>query len=348
MTILAFTNFGARELDFCSDAITNVTYNTTIKKSGRQSLHIGADGLGTASNFRLNNSYLGRFYWFYLYIVTLPATYCEITYEYNISGSHALRLYSDGKLALWTNGQTPTMSSSALSTGVWYKIAMVHSALTGVHDVTVYVDNVQFATRSLPRGINYIRLGKQTALSGEFLLCSYVAADSDEIQNYDFAVDDLYPNGNGTYTAYTGSYTDVDEFPNDGITSYVQSTLTSGDAETFALGGDASFDTIIGHLLESRVASSSNLSGASYKMRLRYGGTNYDDSVATAISGTTFVLKTKLTAGLSVKKNQLLPIEIGFVEQSTTRTHRISNCLISVLSLNVPDVQKIGPRLQVI
>ena len=348
MTILGFTNFGMREVDWLTDSISNIAFNTTIKKNGRQSLHIGSDGLSTTSNYRVKADYLSACYWFYLRIITLPSSYCELSYEYNVSGSHALRLYSDGKLGLWTNGSTVTMSTSALSLNTWYKISIVHTGTSGANTVTVYVDNTSFASRSLPRGWSYVRIGKTTATDGEYLINSYVAATADDIGNYDFAVDDLAPTGAGTYSNYTGGYADVDEYPDDGATSYIESPLVIGQAETFITSGVVSWSTIYGYCVECNIASRSNLSGASFRLRTRYNGSNYDTD-ATALSGTSYVLRFNSVVGLSVRKNFFEPVEFGVVEASATasRNHRVSNCLLSVLSLNLPSAAKIGPLLQV-
>lgn len=49
----------------------------------------------------------------------------------------------------------------------------------------------------------------------------------------------MVPNANGTYTAWTGSYTDVDEYPTDNDTTYITSS-TNGQKESYTFNTDTS------------------------------------------------------------------------------------------------------------
>jgi hypothetical protein len=102
------------------------------------------------------------------------------------------------------------------------------------------------------------------------------------------SVGDLSPTGDGTYTAWTGDYTDLDEaFPHDSSTTTVNSATTN-DIETVRFA-DSSTISDLGNIHAVKIgAFHKNLSGGNLDVQVRMRQNDINDDATTATSNSSY------------------------------------------------------------
>jgi len=100
------------------------------------------------------------------------------------------------------------------------------------------------------------------------------------------------PDGNGNYTAWTGTYTDVDEVPHDSDTTYL-SNATSGDAETVTLESSAAAG-LVGTPLSVKSMAIVRHEGVAVLLQLRLRSATTDDDTTSNNTSSSYLLRAKL------------------------------------------------------
>lgn len=232
------------------------TIQTSTKRTGDYALKINPTTTATAT-FLIYLRYLGTgftdpstglatiYYKFYLNIAALPSAAEPIFQAINTSAGvkFELRLNSAGKLtALDSDLASLGTGSTVLSTGTWYRIEV--SVATGASAAWEILINgaseLSGSTANLTTSNNlWVYLGKGTNRNGSGYDVYYDdIAVSDSAFPGAGAVACIRPNGNGNYTAWTGTSTDVDDLTsqanNDADATFINSS-TNTQAETVAL-----------------------------------------------------------------------------------------------------------------
>ena len=231
------------------------TIQTTTKRTGDYALRINPTTTATAY-FSLVVLYLANGiesigtlitdarYRFYIRIAALPSAAEPILQARNVSAlKFELRLGSDGKLtALDSVLASLGTGSTVLSTNTWYRIeVLVGTGASASWEVLIDgVSELSGATGNLTTtGSFAARLGKGTNRNGSGYDAYYDdAAISDSAYPGAGACACLRPNGDGNYTAWTGTSTNVDDLTSqaghDTDTTFINSS-TITQAETVAL-----------------------------------------------------------------------------------------------------------------
>ena len=334
------------------NAAGTISLSSAIKRSGIYSLRtnptttavgyvvIGTHtGLGQPTSAYNEATVYARFY---LYIATLPAANNEeIFVAYTTASAYklALRINSSGKLMAFASDGTTQLGSdgaTTLSTGIWYRIEVqIGTGATANYEVRIDGATELSGTGNLSTTNNgLIVVGKVTNRNGQSVDFYY---DDDLISNsaWPGAGQSLVmaPDGDGTYTAWTigagggADWTNIEEIPNDGATTYLQSTNVVGDTSSAALVSAATAG-ISGTILcvKPIVIHNRAALSASAKIRLRSGTTNSDSSAFS--NGKAWLVaaglyETDPATGLAWELSALDSIEVGMVENHTTRK---TNC----------------------
>ncbi len=206
---------------------------------------------------------------------------------------------------------------------------------------TVRINGVNEFSATGNLGLNNtatVRPGKVTNRNGQSI--SYLYKNF-AIKDNAFVATDAICNillviSNGTYTAFTGSYADVDEVPNDGDTTYALSTGVTGDSSTYNLQTAAqagfSISSVYG-LKATFVRKRDGASNGATRGRLRSASTDSDNAVNLSIAGAYLsmgsVFETDPATG-GAWAAALSGIQIGLVERSANLT-RLSTAYAAVL-----------------
>ncbi len=197
----------------------------------------GLNGAGAPSDFGVATLYSCVHYRF----VTLPAANDEeIFVVINDSASLAncwyVRITSSGLLKVYKGDYfgTPSLvatGSTALTTGTYYRLEFKFGVgASAAYEVKINGTSEVSGTQDFT-GVtvnNYVIIGKamnRNSQSVEYYFDDIAISDS----AYPGAgqVNILKPDGAGSYSQFTGSYTDVDEVPHDSDTTYLEGS-TSG------------------------------------------------------------------------------------------------------------------------
>ncbi|NTV31323.1 DUF2341 domain-containing protein [candidate division WWE3 bacterium] len=221
------------------------TINTTTKRSGAASLRISSLSSGAAQGvgytFRSSDSNGPYYFRAYVYISTPPSaenTFFAIAdlsstgrVWLSIDNSRVLRLYDE-------DGQVGS-PSSALSASTWYRIE-VKVDLTGAGSTDVVeskIDGTTFATsstRNISTGVAILgaggNLGVEAQTTGDWYFDDIAINGGWGVTQNSYpgegSIVHLRPNGNGDATAWTNTYTNIDEIdPDDATTVISSSTL---------------------------------------------------------------------------------------------------------------------------
>lgn len=198
--------------------------------------------------------------------------------EVRLTNSRKLRPYDAAGVAMSAAGAT------VLSLSTWYRIE-VRWGTGAAATWEIRIDGVVELTGTGAIGtVNHGRntLGKHANRNSQTVDFFYdnVSID-DAAYPGETIVRRLALTGNGTHTAWTGDYTDVDEIPDDGDTSYI-TVSASGSKETFVKEAltNATIKCVKNHVIARSVASGAirvlTKSGATESETISLGvGTSY-------------------------------------------------------------------------
>lgn len=349
---MATINFGGIEsgdLSEFSASNGTVSVDSSTVRTGGYSLKCNPTGTGTgrvniqalsAAGASTGASVVTSYIRFYFRAATLPATNDEYIVVVRESGGNKffVSIASDGKLAAYDSTATLLATgTTVLSTGVWYRIEIkCGTGASAAWEVKIDGTSEISGTGNLSTSNgNHIRLGKAANRNGnsvEFYYDDWIWSDSaypgvGECQM-------MQPDGNGNYTAWTGTYTDVDEVTHDSDTTYI-STSTNGAAETVTLESAASAGiTGTPNSVKSwaMVRDASGIAGTAFQVRLRSGSTDNDTNSTTP--GSTYELRAKIydtdpaDAGAWTLAD-LDSLEVG-VEANAVTAHRCTQLCVMV------------------
>lgn len=230
-----------------------------------------------------------------LYVETLPGSsqymYMFRHSDATINRRGTWRIRSDGKIEILGEGSPGGVvqtSTGALVTGKWYTI--VHWATSGTSRVKA-IDRITGVvdvdvSDSAPEASNrYVNIGCYWASYGVAYLDNFVMESDATVGNIDdptnlltrrFAIGGLKPTGVGTYDAWSGTYASVDDYPNDGDTTYRAGT--AGQAFTQLLENMNTLPALPASVawVWSTVVTRAEGLNANCPERLRSGATNSD------------------------------------------------------------------------
>ena len=286
----------------------------------------GAPSVGNYANLYLT---------FHFQIVTLPGggnteEICSF-FKYTNPYKAAVRIDPDGKLSLWDSvpSQIGSTGTTVLTTGVWYRIE-VYCGTGAAGSMEVRINGVsEISTTGNLGTVNSgdAAVGKYHNRSNQGVEFIYddVWLDDAAYQG-DFEVKRMVPDGDGNYTAWTGTYADVDEQPPDNDTSYIYSS-TSGHAETITLQS-ASAAGISGtvHAVQAwAVIREASTVTSAVQVRMRSGSTDSDTTSRNFTTSYQFNCNQRATdpAGAAWTLSALDSLEVG-VENNAANTIRCS------------------------
>lgn len=182
---------------------------------------------------------------FYLKIVTLPPASeremilfsyrggCNVGLTLVLEDDGALSLYEVDKNLLTTNFLGT--SSSTYNDGAWHAIQIKDDYVVGppTHAYELIVDTVSEVsgtTNNLgTNAVTTLYFGKfVTAFDSSYdVYVDDVVITSDAYADYPYSIERFLPNENGTYTAWTGTFMDVDELPPNDDVDYVISDVSN-------------------------------------------------------------------------------------------------------------------------
>lgn len=309
MAMLGFGGCETQDLTEFSATSGTCSMSTSVKRNGTASFRtnpattatgfgtftgVDAEGLnGTA--WSANPGYIRT----YLYIATAPASASEECFSIRSSAALklAVRVTSARVLAVYAADGTTLLGTgtTVLLLNTWYRIEV--SAANGTSAAySLYIDgNLELSGTGNLAATNVatLRLGKGTNRNGQsvdFYHDDWCVSDTSFIGPGECRAMAL--DGNGTYTALTGTYTDYDETPSNGDTDYVSTAAAGAETATCA---SASASGISGRIngvkacIQARFVS--GVGGAATSIRLRSASTNSDSTLHT--SDTAYELLTK-------------------------------------------------------
>jgi hypothetical protein len=291
-SVLNFTGFETGNAAELSALTGTASINSLTKRTGGYGLLVNptTTGIGyaritqhsAAGNFT-NFDNADLYARFYFYGATLPSSDSEEFFCFTNAGTYKLsgRVHSDGSVSLWdTSGsQLAATAAGKITAGPWYRIEV----RCGTGDSASYelkIDGISELSGTgdlFTSNSQYVRLGKFTNRNSQTVGFYYDdVAISDSAYPGAGQVEMMLPDGAGNYTAFTGTYTDVDDVPHDSDTSYLTSA-TSGDAETVALESAATAGISGTINIVKAVAIVRDEGGSSaIQLRLRSGTTDTD------------------------------------------------------------------------
>lgn len=180
---------------------------------------------------------------------TLPAANDEPILSWYTGGAAyicELRIDSSGNFKFYDNSVSLAGTGTfTVSTGTWYHLQckVFVNATTGTFDLNVAAHGSTPSSDLALTGLNTgstnvgrAGIGKQVDRNSQSVDFFYdlIVLDDSSFQSSGLKKASLKPDGAGTYTAWAGTYTDVDDIPHDSDTSYISST-TATDKESVTL-----------------------------------------------------------------------------------------------------------------
>lgn len=204
---------------------------------------------------------------FHFYIETLPGggQYYYLTEHYRASGAMriAVRIDSAGTIGLYqADAGTWLTGGTALQTGTWYVLSVYNGPGLGsvypkivvrLRDTGATVTSVTH-TGSSTLGSATIRVGPSTASYGSIVFDNFVHEGSSTASAIDdpvnlmstrYAVGIQTAAGQGSHSAWTGDYTDLDDLPHDGTSTQI-SVATTPTRESVTLTPTSAFPFKVG------------------------------------------------------------------------------------------------------
>jgi len=300
MTLLAFTGFETGTLVETATIGGSPDVQSSVKRSGDYSLRSNA----AAGQVMLRGltaegkpAELGRtaatYYSIWIRVDTLGAGARNPMLVRNSGGSSVAFVNLSAGGVITAGGATTSATAATITPndGVWHRLDLMVLS-NGASTISVDSGSAQtFTANNLTQ--DRLIVGGDSADTQVWYIDDVVIDDAG-FPGSDYSIHRMDIDGAGTYTAWTGTYADMDEVPHDSDTSYVNSTGTSG-AETGTLESAASAGiTWTPRAVKSvailKEASSTTTLAA---VRLRSGSTD-SDSTAADVGGTTYVAFQKL------------------------------------------------------
>jgi hypothetical protein len=330
-----------------------------VKRSGSYALQCdpattatGDYQLGSPSTTSGNTSVFSAataFYRFYFRYGTKPGSNDEPIFQARRTSSTVkleLRINSAGNLAAYDT--TPTLlatGATVLAQDTWYRIEVQVGTGTG-GSYAVRIDGAleMSGTGNLTTVANVeARFGKSTNRNGQTVNFYY---DDIRITDDGFpgagAVLAMVPTADGAYTTWTigagagSKYEQVDDVPHDSSTTYLLSTLVSGEAYTAAYGTASSYG-ISGRVSSVKswvVITRNGASNGGIIIRLRSGTTDEDlSNQASSTSAFTAVARlfdADPATNAPWEASALDSLESGLIENSATNSTRVTQILVMV------------------
>lgn len=357
------------QVDFTAVRTNAPVIETSLQRSGLAAYRIANAAAAEGFTYIFTAAQGNYFSRVYLKLVALPTLTSTLGgFSAGTNNKVTIRVTSGGALQLFNaedNAQVGS-DSSALSTGVWYRIEMnVNTTTLNATTVEAKIDGAAaFASGTIDLAVNPTSFGC-FMLTGDLTLDFIVDDialndDSGSFQNtYPGeckGIFHLYPNGNGDNSAWTGSDADstdnyllVDEFPPDDATTYVQSN-TSGQIDDYNIDAtpaamDSSDEVALVAQGIRAAVSDATAGDPDVTLRITMGGTT-EESASLDVNSTTYTSPTRNVSpalyelilynmpGVSttgITKSDLDAAQIG-VRESATDTHfvRISTTWLLV------------------
>jgi len=291
---------------------------------------------------------------FHLNIETLPTSglFMYLFRNQDTSVNHGrCRINDSGQLEIVDSGGTIRDTSSALSTGTWYFIVVFQDTTNGTTvkiydtDTDLIVDTIAYTGEK--RAPHETFLGPITTSTGKYQIDNVMVQTGGLSQNpFDdygtsrLAINPIVPTGAGADTDQdSGVFSDVDEFPNDGNTTYVQSDNSPDPSNsTFVHTGTAQLTSQVKTIHSVQVNLHSRWSASSVAntgLRWRQGSTVINESTMQP-SSTIFqwqgIVRDTDPDAAAWTAALLDSLEFGFYNTGNiTRTARFSNTWLEVL-----------------
>src|SRR3989337_1018922 len=256
----------------------------------------------------------------------------------------ACRVTDAGKLEVFNdNGSTWATSANALSTGIWYVVSWesrrngVLSAVARLRDTGATIASVTHGTASGNSTTLGIRLGPYSSSRGTWYIDNYVIEFDSVAGNVDdpvnllgtrYAVGLPAMTGNGFYTGWSGTYTDVDDYPHDTDATYRSAATVVAFTSVFAPTSSLAAQVAIVHGLLAFGFVRQEAGTPGFAIRVRSGTT---DSTGTAFGvGSSYTvchwrLLTDPATSSSWSVSGIDAVQAGFVRTGGTSAARCTN-----------------------
>lgn len=264
-----------------------------------------------------------------------------------------LSLNSDGKVRVYegdTSDDSTILlgtSSVAIDNGAFHLIQIKDDYVGGspTHEVELIINGVQEVSTTTDNlgtsDVTVVHFGKywQSFFSDTtyILYLDDVAISSDSFVEYPFYISMFLPNANGTYTAWGGGYTDMNEIPPDDDLSYISSGV-SGHRETVScqscLGASAGKKITA---IKMNFVAKRGGAGDELKLSLRdSGGTDNDTTTAILLPDTydnpyTMLYDTNPDTSVAWTPFEVDATEIGVLNVGSVWTTRVTACQLHIL-----------------
>lgn len=351
MAILNFCGWEAGDAVEAISATGTYAVQATIKRSGDYAYRNYPTALSDSHHAFTQHAADGGFGalaspWYataHIYVATLPSANGSTVFRCGTGVAYAVEVHLDtnGNIYLY-NATAPSAVAATLLTGTWYRI-----------DITV----VQNGTCRLQ-----VDKGAEVTLAGADAAPSYFYCGTRTVSvTYDVYYDDiciddaalpeagrvfrLDANGNGTYTAWTGVYTDVDDIPHDSDTTYLSNAVNL-DAETVTLESGAAAG-LVGTPKSVKSCAVVRDEGGASAIQVRLRSATTDDDTANNDPGATYMLRAKIyntdpATGAAWLAAALDSLEVG-VENNAAVAVRCTAAFVIVWAVAAPS----GSRVRV-
>lgn len=315
--------------------------NPTTTGTGFTSIQSHSSTTGAAASFTPNTHRYLRFYFRY---ATKPSSnheiICQISSGSGRGATHLeVRLDSSGNLRAYRSTTALATGATVLAANTWYRIEVKRELGTNAA-WEVKIDGVSEISGTANFGASTgttLAIGKilnRNSNTVDFFFDDVSVSDS----GYPGAgaVLALLPNANGNYQTWSigagaGShYENVDEVPHDSDTTYLLSSLGSGDAETEALQATATVG-ISGTIAVAKsvaIAKRNGGTNGAVRLRLRSGSTDSDTSADATTTASYALLgriyETDPATSSAWTTSGLDAVETGLIERSTTNASRLT------------------------
>lgn len=259
----------------------------------------------------------------YITVAQRPTNTTEIMHF----GTNAyLRIENGGALHIRDdNAATSSSSTSVLSLNTIYKLWIHINNTTNVFEIKLDNGPVITHTYASAAGNPILVLGNggvSNATQPVIAFDDIVASDTPMTDG--FYIRRLSPNGNGSNTAWTGTYTDIDENPADDDSTYI--TTSAGLSESWTLN-DPSLEDNISCLVSVYLARCT--SGTATLRLTLTSNSNVDVTVNTTYAYYAVYIN-KNSSSVALNKTDVFAYEQGVTSLGGT-THRVSYaCLLAV------------------
>lgn len=240
--LIAYTGFEVRaSQELLGGNVGTSSFSTTTKRSGAASFRTNPTGTATGygdigafassglhDEFNIPSAFLAGYFRY----ATKPTTGDEEFLELEDSDDGTkmtLRLNSAGNVVVYDkNGSSVATGGTALAADTWYRIRL--QAPTGdSSNYKLFVNDTAELSGTIDTGSSRnaaVVFGKQVNRNGnsvDFFFDDWTVNDSEYVGDQ---VALMKANADGTFSSWTGSYTNLDEVPPDGDTTAIDATIS--------------------------------------------------------------------------------------------------------------------------